>query len=68
MHYALLAVDAGMRLGPEVVRLPFLVGCNSGPRSCLLHLVEEGAAIMVTSTMVPVETQMPLLSRYRFTR
>jgi hypothetical protein len=45
----LLAIDADMRLGSEVVLVLFLVRCIWGSRSLLLLLVDDGAAMMVAS-------------------
>src|ERR1035437_8246001 len=46
---------------------PFLVWCISGSRSPLEFLVDEGAWMMVASTIVPVAMRMPLAFRCTFT-
>jgi len=52
---------------PKYHWLPFLVWCISGSRSPLAFFVEEGAWMMVASTIVPVAILIPLASRWMFT-
>jgi hypothetical protein len=50
---------------PKYNWLPFLVWCMSGSWALSAFLVEDGALMIVASTMVPVETFNPSASRCR---
>ena len=63
MHHAFLGIDADVRLGAEKAPVSLRVWCISGSRSFFSFLVDEGAWIMVASTMVPVVMRMPRLAR-----
>jgi hypothetical protein len=52
---------------PKYHWLPFLVWCISGSRALALFLVEDGALMMVASTIVPVAIFSPFSARSRCT-
>ena len=48
---------------PKYHWLPFLVWCISGSRALAAFLVEEGALMIVASTIVPVAILSPFCAR-----
>src|SRR3954451_16977947 len=54
-------------LKPKYHWLPFLVWCISGSRAFSAFLVEDGALMIVASTIVPVATFSPFAARCRCT-
>src|SRR5215470_4120920 len=61
------AVDANMRLHPEVPLVSFLGLMHLGIAGLSAFLVEDGALMMVASTIVPVATFRPFAARCRCT-
>ena len=52
---------------PKDQSLPFVVDDISGSRALSLFLVEDGASMIVASTIVPERSEMPLSARCAFT-
>src|SRR5206468_6855075 len=61
------AVDPEMRLHPEIPLVALFVWCISGSRALSAFLVEDGALMIVASTIVPVATFSPFAAKCRCT-
>jgi MFS family permease len=61
------AVDPEMRLHPEIPLVALLRLMHLGSRALSAFLVEDGALMIVASTIVPMATFSPFAARYRCT-
>ena len=63
VHNTFLAIHADVRFGAEIPLVPLARLVRLLITLFLVFFVEEGAAMIVASTMVPVTMRRPLLAR-----